>query len=481
MEYKHLELNRLVICFKDISTLIDLRSIVLNKSDFGIKLLKIERLYSLKSEVERLKRLKVPFAFTDYGGCISEFLRSRKIVNWDSFIKNVEEFSHSNFDKDYRLSYNFEDELYGFVSQNLYLSEQKLLRTFVFEFNSAESVAQCYNILLEQDKNLMNGIEHIHIDQVNVLFTEKTYSDMYNYRAIQLEQGLTLLRQRNIPLRDTIVSVIDTGVDANHIDINKNMWKNANGHHGFNYVSNNNDTSDVDDPARSHGTHIAGTIAAVMGNNEGIFGVAANQSHIMVRKPFLQGYSEAYDSNCARAIRDSYNEGARVINISWGRKLRTNERNIILDAVIEEVSIGIVNTPAHGERAVIVCAAGNANEDVSLYSPANNPRVIAVGATRQDGKKWEGSNYGTQITVYAPGVAISSLKKNNTYGYNSGTSMAAPHVVGLVALMLSAKPQLQPTEVKKLIRQYADVVVKNETGAIVGRGINVFNTLKNIL
>ena len=59
--------------------------------------------------------------------------------------------------------------------------------------------------------------------------------------------------------------------------------------------------------------------------------------------------------------------------------------------------------------------------------------------------------------------------------------MAAPHVVGLVALMLSVKPQLQPKDVKELIRQYADVVVKNETGAIVGRGINVFNTLKNIL
>ena len=123
MEYKHLELNRLVICFKDISTLIDLRNIVLNKSDFGIKLLKIERLYSLKSEVDRLKRLKVPFAFTDYGGYIGDFIRGRKIDNWDSFIKNIEEFNHANFDKDYRMArvfnYNFEDELYGFVSQNL--------------------------------------------------------------------------------------------------------------------------------------------------------------------------------------------------------------------------------------------------------------------------------------------------------------------------------------------------------------------------
>ena len=485
MEDKHLELNRLVICFKDISTLLDLRGIFLNKLDFGTKLLKIERLYSLKSEVDRLKRLKVPFAFTDYGGYIGDFIRGRKIDNWDSFIKNVDEFSKISFDKDDRLArvfnYNFEDELYGFVSQNLYLSEQKLLKTFVFEFNSAESVAQCYNILLEQNKDLMNGIEYMQVDQANSLFAEKTYSDMYNYRTIELEQGLTLLRERNIPLRDTIVSVIDTGVDDKHIDINNNMWADVNGHRGFNYVSNNNDTSDIDDAARSHGTHIAGTIAAVMGNNEGIFGVAANQSHIMVRKPFQQGYSQAYDSNCAKAIRDSYNQGARVINISWGRKLRTNERNLILDAAIEEVSMGIVGTVAHGQRTVVVCAAGNANEDVALYSPANNPRVIAVGATRQDGKKWESSNYGNKITVYAPGVAISSLKKNNTYGYNSGTSMAAPHVVGLVALMLSVKPQLQPKDVKELIRQYADVVVKNETGAIVGRGINVLNTLKNIV
>lgn len=481
-----MELTRLIVAFKEMSAFLKAFSTARQK-EFGV--IGVGRLYSLRSEILRLIRLKTPFSLSiemDSSNKnevnLYERLIKIKIDSWDKFLVFVEEH-HADFFKKAKgpvvadtLYYEEEEFLYRFVSDKLPFSEQTLLRTFVFEFKTDTSVLDFYNFLMKNDSDLMEGIEYVQIDKINELFAEKRFSDLVNYKKIKLEEGLNLVK--GIVKNVIIVAVIDTGVDYKHEDIEKNLWQNAQGQYGFDYVNNIFDP--IDKHIKSHGTHISGVIAAIMGNDKGIFGISSN-SKIMSRKPFNESYEKAFDSFCATAIRDSYNEGARVINISWGRQLLGNDTNEAINRAIEAVSSGIVNSNFQGNRVVVVCAAGNSDKDASSISPANNARVICVSASTQQDRISSGSNKGTAVTVYAPGIGIWSLIKNNGYGYNDGTSMAAPHVTGLAALILSIKPQLLPQDVKNLIYNNADNVVRDANGNLIGRRINVFKTLQQTL
>ncbi len=261
-----------------------------------------------------------------------------------------------------------------------------------------------------------------------------------------------------------IVAVIDTGIDYNHPDIAANVWVNPNevdGNgidddnngfvddvRGWNFVFGNNDPSDHN----GHGTHVAGTIAAVGDNGIGIIGVAWH-AHVMAVKG-LDDNGFGFDSTLAPAIMYAASNGADVINASWGGEGSSQ-------AIEEAIQF------ATGLGTVFVAAAGNSSEDAANFFPANSPEAITVAASDPFGNFAFFSNFGSKVDVTAPGVDILSLQAAFTFlgplvadGYIrlDGTSMAAPHVSGVAALSLSQNPAYSTEQVRQIIRSSANPV-----------------------
>jgi subtilisin family serine protease len=239
---------------------------------------------------------------------------------------------------------------------------------------------------------------------------------------------------------DIVIAVIDTGVDLRHPDL-KNKIANS----GRDFV--NDDFEATDD--HGHGTHVAGIAAAETNNSQGIAGVAWNCKVLPV-KVVDKGGSGLY-SWLIEGINWAADNGAQVINMSLGADAYS-------DALKEAVKY------AYDKGLVLVAAAGNTGGSV-FYPAAFDDYCLAVAATDYSDSWVPWSNVGAQVDVAAPGVFILSLvptwywgPSSPPYSFWSGTSMAAPHVSGLAALVKSLKPWLKPAEIMNVIRYSADDV-----------------------
>jgi subtilisin family serine protease/subtilisin-like proprotein convertase family protein len=290
----------------------------------------------------------------------------------------------------------------------------------------------------------------------------------------------------------TIVAVIDTGVDYTHPDLAPNMWTNpgeipgngidddGNGYvddvHGYNFVDHNGNPMDD----YFHGTHVAGTIAAVADNGIGISGVAPNVK-IMALK-FLDSSGGGVTSDAIAALNYAVANGATISNNSWGG-----------DGFSQAFQTAIENATAKGH--IFVAAAGNDsnNNDTNPFYPANykvdangQPTgVISVAATDLgDNLAWF-SNYGKQtVDVAAPGVDIYSTVPTymtpamaneglvTDYGTLSGTSMATPHVTGIVALVRAVHPDWTPQQVIQQVITSSDPIPALAQKTISGGRVN---------
>src|SRR5262245_44010751 len=247
-------------------------------------------------------------------------------------------------------------------------------------------------------------------------------------------------------LSTVIVAVLDTGVDYTHPDLAAAMWTNtaeANGQpgvdddgdgfvddiHGYDFV--NNDGDPMDD--HYHGTHVAGTIAAVANNGIGIAGVAPN-AQIMALK-FLDSSGNGTTANAIRALNYAVQMGATISNNSYGGSTASDADPLFAEA--------IHNAAASGH--IFVAGAGNSgtNNDVAGFYPANFnlDNIVSVAATDDNDQLASFSNYGaTTVDLAAPGVNIYSTSPGNSYRTLSGTSMATPHVTGVMALVRGEHP-----------------------------------------
>ncbi len=248
------------------------------------------------------------------------------------------------------------------------------------------------------------------------------------------------------------VAIIDTGIDYFHPDLAENIWLNrgetegngedddGNGYiddiYGYDFVSDDGDPLDDN----GHGTHVAGIIGALGNNQMGVTGVCWEVTLMAVKAFDENGESDI--PTVVQAIHYAVANGAKIINASWG----VDEKSQALqDAIAEARAAGVL----------FVAAAGNENNDRAFY-PAFFPQVLAVGATNDKDQKAYFSNFGPRITVSAPGDNILSTIPNNAYEFLSGTSMAAPFVSGLAALILSNHPEFTADEVANIIRNRAD-------------------------
>lgn len=288
--------------------------------------------------------------------------------------------------------------------------------------------------------------------------------DMWGLKAIQGEEGWKI--EQGSP--SIIVAVSDTGVNLSHPELKDKIWINTkeipndgkdNDNNGFIDDINGWDFADNDNNPEDehfHGTHVAGTIAAVTNNNRGVASVCWNCKIMALN--FLGKYGSGTTINGAFTILYAVNNGARVINMSWGAAGYYSQ---YLDDVLNY---------ADSKGVVLVAAAGNSSQDARFHSPANHPKVITVSATEYGDRLAGFSNVGTKIDIGAPGENILSLRALNgryicrypeytltsEYCVLSGTSMAAPHVSGAAALLISKNPALKPHQVRSILRASAD-------------------------
>ncbi len=213
---------------------------------------------------------------------------------------------------------------------------------------------------------------------------------------------------------DLIIAIVDSGIDLDHPDLSgKIIW-------GYDYV--NGDW--VPDDDHGHGTHVAGIAAAKTNNSTGVAGVSWG-ARLMALKVLDAGGNGTY-ANVASAVTYAANHGAKIINLSLGGDY---DSQTLHEAVIY----------AHNAGCVIVAATGN-NGNGSVLYPARYAEAFAVAATDSNDQRAWFSNYGPEVDVAAPGVSIYSTYRGGGYTYMNGTSMAAPHVAGLAALIWSTYP-----------------------------------------
>ena len=284
-----------------------------------------------------------------------------------------------------------------------------------------------------------------------------------------------------------VVAVADTGYRP-HADLAANLLGGYDlvSLHFWNGVISPNDGDGRDSDARDpgdwctsdpnrqtsswHGTHVAGTIGAVTNNGMGVAGVAYGAKILPVR---VLGMCGGYSSDITDGI--AWAAGlpidgvptnvspARVINLSLGGPGTCNYT--YTNAI----------TSARSKGAVVVVAAGNSGVDAANSVPANCPGVVAVASLNSSGTRSSFSNYGPTVALAAPGEQILSTYNTGTtapgsdaYAYSSGTSMAAPHVAGVAALMLSANPSLAVDAVTSLLRSSSKTFPASCTGCGIG-------------
>jgi len=361
------------------------------------------------------------------------------------------------------------------------------------------------------------------------------YDDLWGVKKIGCPQAWDISQGDGV-----IVAVVDSGVDYNHPDITENVWINAgedldhNGRieatdfngidedgngfiddiRGWNFhdtISSPEDNDPMD--GYGHGTHVAGTIAAVGNNSLGIIGVAP-RAKIMALK-IANAWGGINIADVAQGIDYAVANGADVINLSLGAPQ-------LQDVILYNNALRDATQRALTNGCVVVAAAGNSNEDMANFVPANIPGVITVASIDHNDIKSDFSSWGAGVVLSAPGgdsgikgadggfadfsaVNILSLRGANTdmlrgaLGYSLGdafypvpgdeqslyirsvgTSMAAPHVSGAAALVLSQRPDFSNEQVQGQLYNTVDEIDSRNPDykGLLGSGrLNVYSAL----
>lgn len=257
------------------------------------------------------------------------------------------------------------------------------------------------------------------------------YESQWHMQTMQMEKAWENVAGSRP--QDVIVAVLDTGVDMDHPDLKPNLLS------GYNVYTNDSNVQDV----QGHGTHVAGIIAAVGNNAQGVVGGAYPVVKILPVK----------------VLNDQGLGG--VEDIERGIKWATNWRGPNGERVdIINMSLGSDNIHFHFDEEIraaneagilVVAAAGNSNLNY-VGSPAITPETLAVGAVDEQLRRASYSNYGYGLDIMGPGSNILSTYPDDDYNILSGTSMATPFVSSVAALLKAQQPDLTPAEMRYIMQ-----------------------------
>ena len=311
--------------------------------------------------------------------------------------------------------------------------------------------------------------EHAFIEMPNDPF----YGYQYYPSMIGADSAWTFYMNQS--KKDSVlIAIVDTGIDPFHEDLSSVIYINP-GESGIDSIGNNKAANGIDDdkngfiddwqgwdfassidpikgdnravPGHLHGTHVAGIACAITNNQKGIAGIARNHRVLPVKV--------GYDDSSSVIVSGSYEGmlyaslmGADIINCSWGSPTSSMAEQEIVNEVLRSGS-------------VIVGGAGNDRQETAFY-PASYPGVINVAALAQDSIKASYSNVHATVDISAPGSFIYSTVLGNTYGFSSGTSMAAPVVAGVAGLIKSLHPEYSVEQIAGILKASAiDISEKN--------------------
>ena len=283
--------------------------------------------------------------------------------------------------------------------------------------------------LIKNNINIFDSFSNKVIERNNsfALLGDPLLSKQTWLKQLDGEELINLSKGRNI-----IVGVLDSGVEKDHEDLEGQIIK----YH--NVAENNDDISD----SYGHGTAVAGIIAAIANNGNGIRGIAP-ESKLVVAKINSGGSPTFDDYSVAAGIYYLVDNGAKVINMS----IQMNSSNEAIEDAIDY---------AKEKGVILVAASGNFGDDQQAY-PASNDYVLGVGSINENFEISSFSNYDENIFVFAPGENVLSTYINNNYSYETGTSFSAPMVTGLIADLFSLNPYLSFDDLKQIIINSTDL------------------------
>ncbi|HCO70639.1 MAG TPA: peptidase S8 [Mesotoga infera] len=285
-----------------------------------------------------------------------------------------------------------------------------------------------YAVVKTNDPSSLSGIEGVKSIEPERIFTlqseesvpnDPRYPEQWNYPMIEMHKAWTIAKGSST----VVVAVIDSGARLDHPDLKGIFLP------GYDLINDDDDPTDYD-PVKSHGTHVTGTIAARTNNSLGVSGMTWGEyCTIMPIKIFEEGTTT--DEILAKSIIFAVDHGAKIINMS----LAGPRNSSVVAAAVQYAS---------ENEVLMIAASGNYNSSHPYY-PASYEEVISVGAVDNEMQRASYSNYGDSLDLVAPGGSNSvqilstgySENAGNTYSYMAGTSMAAPHVTGLAALLMA--------------------------------------------
>ncbi|MDK7374715.1 MULTISPECIES: S8 family serine peptidase [Weeksella] len=377
-------------------------------------------------------------------------------------------------------------------------------KKFSQEFQAYESIKKEYNAKLGKDKYNL-AIAQAKYTNLEPGFTKliNTFGDtklsetiMKNYKTDDMQVLQTLWVFNEMTVKDwegkTMKEVADRYLGVAKAQVER-YQSSVNAHYNINLdpraelkVDNYEDNTqriygnnDSNGPESSHGTHVAGIIAAVRGNGKGTEGTAGG-NHVKIMSVRMVPNGDERDKDVANAIRYAVDNGAKILNMSFGKSY-SPDKKLVWDAF----------KYASDKNVLIVKAAGNSNEDIDthIHYPTNfneqgavSKSVLTVGASTRvsENLKARFSNYGIKsVDVFGPGAEIYAPYPGVTeYRFLNGTSMASPAVAGVAALVWSHYPKLTAQDIRTILMETVNKNDQLKDISVSGGVVDSYNAVQ---
>lgn len=273
------------------------------------------------------------------------------------------------------------------------------------------------------------GLVYLHENQklnMHALPNDPFVTEQMHLDVIKAKQAWDVVNKNE----EVKIAIVDTGVDLDHPDLSANLVT------GYNLL----DPDSPPDDDAGHGTKVAGVLAAVGNNNRGVTGLLWSARVMPIKVMDAKGNGREID--LGEGIRYAVDHGADIVVLSLG----LYRYSPFIEEVVQY---------AESKGVLLIAASGNDGQEVQY--PAAYPTVLAVGGVNANKQVYPTSNYGPELDLVAPWQVYTTMRGGD-YTYDQGTSMAAPQVAGVAALVMAKHPDLKPYQVRNLLRQTADPI-----------------------